>query len=135
MMADETARKGHGEKQSRKEDDAILALLAEPTIERAAKRCGVAPATLWRWLQSPEFQAKYRKARRQIFENAILRLQHTAQEAVEALKRNLTCEVPAVEVRAALGVLDQAVKAAELYELQERVKALEEDLHKKGEAA
>jgi hypothetical protein len=127
--------KGHGEKQSRKEDDAILALLTEPTIDRAAQKCGVANATLWRWLQTPEFQGKYRKARRQVFEEAILRLQHTAQEAVEALKRNLTCRVPAVEVKAALGILDQAVKAAELYELQERVKALEQEVHKKGEAA
>jgi hypothetical protein len=33
--------KGHGEKQSRTEDRAILALLAEPTLERAVKKCGI----------------------------------------------------------------------------------------------
>lgn len=117
--------KGHGEKQSRTEDRAILALLSEPTLEQAAKKCGIGATTLWRWLQEPEFQRQYREARRTVFEGTLLRLQHVAGEAVETLQRNLRAKNPAVEVRAALGILDQAVKAAELYELQQRVAKLE----------
>jgi hypothetical protein len=120
--------KGHGEKQSRIEDRAILSLLAEPTLERAAKKCGIGVTTLWRWLQEPEFQRRYREARRTVFEGSLLRLQAIAGEAVETLHRNLRSKNPSVEVRAALGVLDQAGKAAELYELQQRVAQLEEQL-------
>lgn len=120
--------KGHGEKQSRTEDRAILALLAEPTLERAAKKCGIGATTLWRWLQEPEFQRQYREARRTVFEGTLLRLQSIAGEAVETLRRNLKSKNPSVEVRAALGILDQAVKAAELYELQQRVAQLEDRL-------
>jgi hypothetical protein len=120
--------KGHGEKQSRTEDRAILALLAEPTLERAAKKCGIGVTTLWRWLQEPEFQRHYREARRAVFEGTLLRLQSIAGEAVETLQRNLGSKNPSVEVRAALGILDQAAKAVELYELQQRVAQLEDRL-------
>jgi hypothetical protein len=67
--------KGHGEKQSRTQDRAILSLLAEPTLERAAKKCGIGVTTLWRWLQEPEFQRQYREAWRTVFEGTLLRLQ------------------------------------------------------------
>jgi hypothetical protein len=81
--------KGHGEKQSRTEERAILVLLAEPTLERAAKKCGIGVTTLWRWLQEPEFQRHYREARRTVFEETLLSLQSIAGEAVETLQRNL----------------------------------------------
>jgi len=124
--------KGHGEKQSRTQDRAILALLSEPTLDRAAKKCGIASTTLWRWLQEPGFQQQYRDARRKVFEGTVLRLQYIAGEAVETLRRNLVSKNPSVEVRAALGILDQAVKADELYELQQRIARLEDRLSQKG---
>ena len=46
--------KGHGEKLTRKMDAAIVALLTHATIPAAARNCGVAEVTLWRWLQLPE---------------------------------------------------------------------------------
>src|SRR5216683_3059200 len=64
--------------------------------------------------------------RRQVVEQAISQLQQAASEAASALRRNLTCGVPSVEVRAALGVLEQSVKAVELLDLEERVQMLEE---------
>src|SRR6266851_1513950 len=117
---------GHGEKLSRKQEQAILALLQEPTVVAAASACGVGEATLARWLRLPAFQREYRALRRQVVEQAISQLQQAASEAASALRRNLTCGVPSVEVRAALGVLEQSVKAVELLDLDERVQMLEE---------
>lgn len=62
--------KGHGEKPSRTEDRAILALLAEPTLERAAKKCGIGVTTLKWWLQEPAFQRQYCETRRTVFKTA-----------------------------------------------------------------
>ncbi len=90
--------------------------------------CGVNDATLWRWLQLPDFQAAYRAARRQVVERAITELQAATGEAVETLKRNLHCENPAVEIRAAQIIIEQAIKGVELIELQERIERLEETL-------
>jgi hypothetical protein len=117
--------RGHGDKLSRTQEKAIAALLSTRTIGEAAKVCGVNDATLWRWLQLPDFQAAYRAARRQVVERAITELQAATGEAVETLKRNLHCENPAVEIRAAQIIIEQAIKGVELIDLQERVERLE----------
>src|SRR5712692_5861130 len=74
--------KNHGEKSARKHEQAIAALLAEPTLGSAARRCGVSETTLWRWLQDEEFQAAYKAARRSVVDAATTSLQQTATEAV-----------------------------------------------------
>ncbi len=117
--------KGHGEKFGRKEEQAIVALLTRPTVAEAAKACAVSEVTLWRWMQQPEFTERYRAARRQVLEQAIAQLQQASGEAVETLRRNLTCTVASVEVRAALAIIDQAVKGAEVLDLETRIAALE----------
>ena len=117
--------RGHGQKRERLEDRALVALLSEPTIEAAARRADIAESTLLRWLQDPAFQARYRSARRSVVESAIGRLQQAATGAVDALTRNLTCGVPAVEVGAARSILDQAIKAVEVLDLAVRIEQLE----------
>ena len=94
---------GHGEKLSRKREQAIAALLAEPTLAAAAGALGVSDRTLRNWLKRSTFRAAYREARRQVVEGAIARLQQATTDAVACLQRNLTCEHAATEVRAALG--------------------------------
>ncbi len=117
--------KAQSAKLDRKQELAIVALLQEPTVEAAAQRAGVSPVTLWRWMQQPEFTERYRAARRQVLEQAIAQLQQASGEAVETLRRNLTCTVASVEVRAALAIIDQAVKGAEVLDLETRIAALE----------
>jgi hypothetical protein len=108
-----------------RQERAIIALLAEPSIEAAAKSAEVADVTIWRWMKQPEFRSKLRDARRAVVEGAIGRLQQAATEAVSTLQRNLTCGTPSVEVRAATAILDQAIKAVELFDVIERVEHLE----------
>jgi hypothetical protein len=117
--------KGHGQQLTRKQEALIAALLTEPTHAAAAAKAAVSEATLHRWLRLPEFQTAYRQARRAVVEAAIGRLQQTTGKAVDALERNLTCEHPGSEIRAALGILDQAVKAVELLDVVDRVEELE----------
>lgn len=109
-----------------KQEKAIAALLDKPTMKEAAQSVNVSEATLWRWLQEPEFQRAYRAARRQIVEHSISELQAATSEAVATLKRNLNCGNQSVEVRAAQIILDQSVNAVELVDLAERVEELEQ---------
>ena len=120
--------KGHGEKLSRNQEQAIAALLSTSTIKDAARVAKVSEVTLWRWQTLPEFAAAYRAARRQVVERAVAELQAASGEAVETLKRNLHCENPAGEIRAAQIILEQAIKGVELVDLQERVEHLESSL-------
>jgi transposase len=108
-----------------RQERAIVALLSEPSIEAAAKTADVSDVTIWRWMKQPAFRVKLRDARRAVVEGAIGRLQQTATEAVETLRRNLTCGTPSVEVRAATAILDQATRAVELFDVVERLEQLE----------
>jgi hypothetical protein len=117
-----------GSKLNREQEAVIVALLTEPTHAAPAARAGVGAATLQRWLLLPAFQAAYRLARRSVVEVAIGRLQQSTSKAVEALERNLTCGHPGSEIRAALGLLDQAVKAVELFDLTTRLEELERQI-------
>jgi hypothetical protein len=115
-----------GSKRSRLEDQALAALLSEPTMQQAATKAGVSESTMLRWLADPPFQARYRAARRQVVEQAVAQLQQGTSEAVEALRRNLKCAIPAAEIAAAKAVLDFSLKAVELVDLVERVEQLEQ---------
>ncbi len=110
---------------TKKQEAAIAALLSTSVMKDAAAQVGISDVTLWRWLQLPEFEAAYRAARRQVVEQAISKLQGATKYAVATLGKNLSCGNPAVEVRAASIILEQAVKGVELIDLQERVERLE----------
>ena len=114
-------------RQPRKREEAITALLAQPTIAEAARAVGLGEKTLRRWLQDPEFASAYRAARRQVTENALVALQRAAGKAVATLARNLSAPAPAaVQVRAALGILDQTFKAVELLDLGDEIAELKQ---------
>src|SRR5690242_18921442 len=115
---------GHGEKLTRKQEQAIAAFLAEPTLTAAA-RCGVGEKTMWRWLQLPGFDVAYRTARRALVDTVVASLQQGATEAVSCLRRNLACGQPGVEVRAAAVILEQVLGALDRLELEERLRRLE----------
>ena len=119
---------GNGGRRSQREETAIAALLSEPTIAKAATRAGISESTLLRWLQDPEFKAKHRAARRSIVEGAIGRLQQASMQAADALARNLTCGVPAVEVGAAKAVFELTAKGLELLDFAERLAVIEQVL-------
>ena len=57
-----------------KKETAILALLQQSTVERAAAQIGISRATLFRWLKEPEFQERLMEMRRQATEMALLNL-------------------------------------------------------------
>ena len=116
---------GHGEKMTRKRELAIIALLREPTLAAAARSTGVSATTLKRWLQDPDFLNEYRGVSRRLLEGSLARLQAVTDEAIDALRRNLTCGRPSTEVAAAKAIVQQATKAAELWDLTSRVEDLE----------
>jgi hypothetical protein len=116
---------GHGEKLPRKQEDAIAALLAAPTVTAAAELVGIGERTLRRWLRDAAFLNAYRHARRKVVESAIGRIQNATGEAVDALRRNLTCGRAGDEIRAAVAILDHAEYGVELLDLTELMEELE----------
>jgi hypothetical protein len=108
-------------------EQAIAALLSHRNVEDAARSVEISVNTFHRWMQVPEFQAAYRAARRKLLSQATGRLQEAAGAAATTLlKIMLDPNVPAgIRLRAAEVVLEQAVKAGEVEEIEDRVAKLE----------
>jgi hypothetical protein len=126
--------RGHGDKLERKTEAAIVALLAHPTMPEAAKAAGVSETTLWRWLQRDDFRKKYREAQEKVFDGALGSLHGATTEAVNCLRRNLSCGNPSAEVHAARTILDYTLRARELFDLENRIALLEAALKAREEA-
>jgi hypothetical protein len=113
--------------KGRRQEQIIVALLENPTLEKAAAAIGVSDVTLWRWMRKPEFQEAYRKARHAAFSQSVARLQHACGAAVGTLLRVMTDrEAPASSrVRAADVVLQTALRGMEMEDLEVRLDRLE----------
>ena len=118
---------GHGAKFARKMEAAISALLTRPSIEDAARVAGVAEKTLRRWMQEPEFNARYLRARRDGVYQSVARMQQaTGAAGVTILKLMTDQNVPAsVRLRAAEAVFVHAIKGIELEDIETRLSVLE----------
>jgi protein-disulfide isomerase-like protein with CxxC motif len=120
--------KGHGEKQSRKQDLAILALMTEKTLKNAAEKAGIGESTLWKWMQQDEFKERYQEAKRQTVTHVTARLRQSMTIAVDTLieiSQNKKAQAMA-RVVAAKTLLENGFKAVEVEDLQNRVEQLEE---------
>ena len=117
---------GHGEKLSRKREQALYSLVHQPTIVAAARDIGIGEATLRRWLKNPVFRSEYRRYKQEIFEHSIALLQVSGDEAVKTLLLSLRAGSEHVRLRAACAILDYAIKGSEIIDLEGRVSQLEE---------
>jgi predicted site-specific integrase-resolvase len=111
-----------------KQEAGIIALLREPTHEKAAAAIGVDEKTLRRWLKDPTFERAYREARRETFRQAISLTQRYAPVAVQALLKIVADQkvAPNARVSAAGLLLKFSRESIELDDLAARVEALEQ---------
>ncbi len=110
-----------------RQERAIVALLSEQTVGRAAAAAKVGERTLYTWLDQPAFSKAYRKARREAFGQAIALTQRYAPLAVNTLAQvMMDASAPASsKVAAAVGLLRFGREGIELDDLAARVEALE----------
>jgi len=112
---------------------AIETLLAEPTIAVASQAAGISERTLFRWLNSPDFAAAYKKARERLLEDAVATLQRASADAAKCLHEIVQDKAVSVYARlaAAKSILELAFKARDL-EIDERLQAIEAFLQAGG---
>jgi hypothetical protein len=128
---------GHGAKFNRRKDEAIAALLTQPSVAEAARVANIRPQTLGRWMKDPEFEATWRAARSAGLDQAIARLQKVSGAAVTALLKVMrdSGAPAAARLRAAETVLRHATAASEIETLQARLSELERAQVSKAETA
>jgi hypothetical protein len=131
MTPDETQNPAE---EPEKRDTLLVALIAEPTIAKAASAAGVSRSTAMRWLREPDFRARYREARATAVEGAIATLQARLSVASEAL-----CSIAGnkkaghmARIAASRAMFEYAVKGVELLDMETRLAELESRLREKN---
>lgn len=110
-----------------KQQKALVALLTQPTKEKAATAAGITSKTLRSYLDDPEFLAEYRKAFSELVEDATRKVQQTLDPAVAVLREVMEndSENGQVRVSAARSVLEYGLKMTEQTDILNRLQELE----------
>jgi hypothetical protein len=119
------------------QESAIIALLTEPTVPKAAEACGVPEHTLYRWMtEDTAFSAAYRKARREAFGQAVGLSQRLAPMAITTLAKVMSDAGAShsARVSAATNLLRFGREVIELEDIAARVEALERAAQEQQEA-
>lgn len=112
------------------QERAVIALLASPSLEAAAKSAKVSVSSLRRWRLETAFIDAYRHARFALLEASTVKLRNAASTAVDVLTEAMgDKEAPySVRIRAAQVVLESAYKSAEMEDLAERLDQQEREM-------
>lgn len=112
---------------TRRQEQAVLALLTHSTLRAAAEAADVSLATLVRWQQLPVFQAAVVAARRDVMQQTTTTLTQRCTVAVDTLQAIMTDSTASASARisAARTVLEYAYRGVELDDLAARVTAIE----------
>ena len=129
-MADEQSASGSTslETTTGVRERAVMALLVEPTIARAAQAAGTSERTLYRWMREDEdFKTMYRLAKREAFGQAVNLCQRLAPAAIHALAKVMTDPTASAnaKVAAASAILKFGSDAIELEDITERLDRIE----------
>ena len=118
---------GHGAKFNRKMEQAIVALLSQLNVDKAARAVGISPNTLLRWMKEPEFETAYREARSLAVSQAIGRFQYATGAAVTTVLKIMVDRntPPRTQLHAAQIVLEHGAKTSEMNEIADGVRKLE----------
>ena len=105
----------------------ISAMTAGMTIRDAAMQVGVSEKTAHVWLHDPELAAALQQAQADVTREAMKRVLKAVSQAVAVLEEIMrdVNHPPAPRVSAAKTILDNALKAYDLEDVQKRLDALE----------
>jgi hypothetical protein len=96
-------------------------------VEQAAAAAKISSASGWRYLRDAEVIARLREACRHTMQESKALLQAASIEAVSLLRQVLReCESQSTQVAAAKTVLEMALRAVELDDVEQRLSKLEE---------
>lgn len=104
---------------------ALAALVSSRSIKDAALEARVGERTLRRWLRQEAFRDALRDAQREVLRITLGRLQSMTTIAADTLAEMLTARSESVRVVAAKEIIQRAIDATAVAELERRVDELE----------
>lgn len=118
-----------GGTKNRKIDDFCREMLANRTVEDAARAAGISLRTAWRLLRDPLVTARLRELRRDVMNGVMQKLQDNATRAADNLDElQRAAESEAVRLGASRATLEFALRSVEIVDVLDRLDAIEQKL-------
>ena len=105
---------------------AIQALMRSRTYTEAAEAAGISRVTLYRWLKDDLFKAELSKQKNELIDRSSRKLAGALDQAVDVLVDLLEAKQPNVRRLAAGNLIDYCLKTADITDIEDRIKALED---------
>jgi len=105
---------------------AVKSILENNTIEEAARKANFSRSTIYNWLKDEHFKEFLEKERKILFEEGLSALKGATVMAAKTLIELLECNDRSTRRLAAKEIINFAIKAFAIKELEERVSQLEE---------
>lgn len=107
---------------------AIHAILQTTSIKKAAEKSGSSKASIHRWLNQPAFKAELDRRRLELFNEGLNLLKLSTKKAALRLLEFLNGKDQSASRWAAREILNFAIRAAEIQDLEQRLERLEDKL-------
>lgn len=106
---------------------AVSARISEPTLKRAAERCGVSPSTFRQWFKDPAARKALDEASRGLVGEASTDAAKALSDAVDTMAEIMGSTFASEQVRlnAANSLVSAYLRITERAEVLERIEALE----------
>jgi len=115
---------------------AVIAIVENKTAREAAKACGAAESTIYKYMQDPVIMAEVRAYEKQIRDTVGYRLASGSHEALDIIQQIAKGEIvdtddirASVRLRAAIAWLDNLYRTQDMTEIERRLTALEAAKH------
>lgn len=108
----------------------ISALLSEPTVQKAAEKCGLSQRQIYERMKQEDFRREYARAKRSILESVTNGLQTRLTAATEtAIQIMQDAEnAPQIRLNAANLIFNQCQKLTETIDILDRIETLEKQV-------
>jgi len=107
---------------------AIQGLLQEVSIKKAAKKAGVSRSSIRRWMEMPEFKTELDRRRLELFNEGLNLLKLSTKKAALKLLELLNSKDKTQSRWASKEILNFAIRAAEIQDIEQRLERLEDRL-------
>jgi phage terminase small subunit len=113
---------------TKKQIDFIPAFLSCKTVEQACKQADVSKSSYYEWLKDDEFREELQKQQAEIYNVALFDLKNLMPRAVAVYNKLLDNTSPTIRLKAAQAVFFNAAKVAELFDIQEQIRVLTDQI-------
>ena len=110
-----------------KQSKFMLAILSEPTIQKACEKVGITTQTAYRWLKDEDFKQEFQVLKRDYMKTVTTTIQKNTQIAVSTIVDIMKDEKlpPTVRLQGARTILEYGYKGLEIEDILARLDKIE----------